>query len=135
MKRGQTSIEYVILVGILLFFMIPIIQYALTEAQTNVKVNQLDTSTRRIAKAADTVFSLGKGASEVITITIPPGILASKITGHEVVYTVSLLGTQTDIEHVTKPAIQGSIPILPGTYNIVIRMLETNNVSIEQKTK
>ena len=134
MRRGQAGIEYVILVGLLLFFMIPIVNYALNEANYNIKVNQLDTTIRRVAKAANTVFSLGKGATEIVTITIPQGILSVSVNGHTLSYTVTLPGGVSDVEHVTKPQIQGSLPTLPGTYTIIITMLETNNVSIQQKS-
>src|SRR3989344_2461377 len=70
-RRGQAGIEYVILVGLMLIFLIPIIHYALNEATLNVKINQIDTTVRRIAKASDAVFSLGRGAREVVTVTLP----------------------------------------------------------------
>jgi len=129
-RRGQAGIEYVILVGLMLIFLIPIIHYALNEATLNVKINQIDTTVRRIAKASDAVFSLGRGAREVVTVTLPHGISTSKVNGHEIGFEVSLFGKITDVYFPTKPQVIGSLPTDPGTYRIVVMMLETNNVSI-----
>ena len=79
MKFAQAAIEYIILVGIILVFLIPVIQYSLNEANLNLKINQLENSVRRVAKAADAVYAIGPGATEIITITLPHGIESTEV--------------------------------------------------------
>ncbi len=130
MKRGQAGIEYVIMVGLLLFFLVPILSYSVTEANLNIRINQIENAMGRVTRAANTVYGLGPGSMQVVTITVPSGIISSSIQGKEVVYVVSMFGKTSDVYYPTKIIVNGTMPTKPGTYRIAIRTLDTGLVDI-----
>ena len=133
MKRSQVGIEYVMLLGVLLIFFIPIIHYSLTKATTNVKEAQLENAVRRLSKAADTVYAMGPGAQEIVAVTLPPAVQATKVHHNEIVFVVTGFGGTSDIHAGTKAQLIGNLPTLPGTYHMVVQTLPNNTVNISTK--
>src|SRR3989344_3217297 len=129
-KRGQAGIEYIMLVSVLLLFLIPIVHYSLTESTTRVKMYQLETSVERIAKAADAVYALGPGAQEVAVVTLPEGIERTIVGNYSVYFVASLFGASSEIGYVTRANVTGSLPMLPGTYRIVMKHMPSGEVNI-----
>ncbi len=129
-KIGQAGIEYVILIGLLLAFLIPIIHYAWTESNTNVKFSQLDNAARRIAAAADAVFSVGPGTSQVVVITLPKGVNETKVENNEVLIRASTGIGISDFHASTKASIVGNIPKSEGTHHIIIQALDDGTVRV-----
>ncbi len=133
MKKAQAAIEYVILISILMVFLIPIIDYALNESVTSVRVNQLENSARRIAKAVNTVYALGPGTVEIVTVTFPTGIESTAVTGNEILLNVTIYGSYSDVHYPTKANVSGWLPTNPGTYRIAIKML--NNLTVDVRPR
>lgn len=132
-KRGQAAIEYVILVGTLMVFLIPVVYYALNESSYRVKMNQLDNAVKRVAKVADVVYALGPGAQDVVVITIPYGVLSSQVANYSINLEVSALGGDSDYGYRTVGNVTGSLPILPGTYRILIQHLRESVINVSVK--
>ncbi|MEK6840109.1 MAG: hypothetical protein AABX72_04140 [Nanoarchaeota archaeon] len=132
-KRGQAAIEYVILVGTLMVFLIPVVYYALNESSYRVKMNQIDNAVKRVAKVADVVYALGPGAQDVVVVTIPYGVLSSGVGNYSINLKVSALGGNSDYGFKTVGNVTGSLPILPGTYRILIKHLADNVVNVSVK--
>ena len=120
-KRGQAAVEYVVLVGTLLVFLIPVVYYALNESSYQLKVSQLDNAVTRVSKAIDSVYALGPGAQEIVTITLPYGIEDVDVSDAGIHYTVSIFGGLSDFGYDTVANATGMMPILPGTYRILVR--------------
>ena len=133
MKFAQAAIEYIVLVGVIMVFLIPVIHYSLNEANTSLKINQLENSVRRVAKAADAVYAIGAGASELITITLPYGIESTNISNNQILLKVSMFGAVSDVIYATRVNVTGTLPNLPGTYNIIVKALSNLTVEIKQK--
>lgn len=127
LKRGQLGIEYVILTGLLLIFFIPVIHYALTESNKNVKVSQLESMINRLAKASDAIYTLGPGSSEIIVVTVPKGVEGVYIGNKMILMNVSGLG---EVLAFTKANISGTIPIIEGTYHLPVKVLDNGVVRI-----
>ena len=132
-KRGQAGIEYVILIGILLVFLIPTIYYSLNEANNNVKLTQLESSVRRLVKAADSVHAIGPGAIEIITVTLPSGIQKVNISGTEILLEVSMFGGVSDVHFPSKVQLVGNLPTKEGSYNIRVESQRSGKVNITQR--
>ena len=133
MKRGQAGIEYVVMVGLLLLFLVPILSYSINEANLQIRINQIDNALGRTARAATTVYGLGPGATQVITITVPSGVLSSTILNREVSYTVSMYGSSSEVVYLTDVMVNGTLPIKAGTYKILISTLDNGLVYVRQK--
>ena len=123
-KRAQAGIEYIILTGFLLFLLIPTISYAFSEANTNVKINQIDNAVRRIARSVNAVFVIGPGAKELITITLPNGVTGYNTSNNEIVYQATLFAQTSDFNYPVITTINGTLPVIAGTYRILIEAKE-----------
>tara|TARA_Y100000310_G_scaffold144893_3_gene144244 strand:- start:56974 stop:57384 length:411 start_codon:yes stop_codon:yes gene_type:complete len=132
-KRGQAGIEYVILIGILLVFLIPTIYYSLNEANNNVKLTQLESSVRRLVKAADSVHAIGPGTIEIITITLPSGIQSVLVNGTRILMKVSMFGGISDVHFPSNAELTGTLPTTEGTYNIRVESQRSGKVNITQR--
>ena len=132
-KRGQAAIEYVILVGTLMIFLIPVVYYSLNESSYRLKLNQVDNAVKRLAKVADVVYALGPGAQDVVAVTIPHGVESSSVANYSVNLKVSALGGLSDYGYRTIGNVSGSVPIQPGTYRILVKHLSEGYVNLSVK--
>lgn len=123
-KRAQAGIEYIILTGFLLFLLIPTISYAFSEANTNVKINQIDNAVRRIARSANAVFVVGPGAKELVTITLPNGVTGYNTSNNEIMYQATLYAQTSDFHYPVLTTLNGTLPVTAGTYRILIEAKE-----------
>ena len=132
-KRGQAAIEYVILVGTLMIFLIPIVYYSLNESSYRLKLNQVDNAVKRLAKVADVVYAFGPGAQDVVVITLPHGVESSSVANYSINLKVSALGGLSDYGYTTISNVSGSIPTAPGTYRILVQHLSAGYVNLSVK--
>ena len=61
-KRAQASLEYVIVVGILLVLLIPLFYYLTYTSSESVKNSQAEDAVKSLASAANEVYSLSPGS-------------------------------------------------------------------------
>lgn len=120
LKKSQAGIEYIMLVGILLIFLIPVIHFSVSDANVQIKINQLDNTARRLAKATNSVYAIGPGAQQVVVVTVPRGVTFMNATGKEVLYQTTLFGQTSDFHYPIKGVLNGTLPVLPGTYRILV---------------
>lgn len=133
---GQAGIEYVILLGVLLFFFIPIIYYSLTESTLQVKMSQAENIVNRLGKAVDAVFALGPGSAEIIPITVPDGVMSTLVGGQtqrEIILNLTGFGGISEVHTSTRANITGSLPTTKGTYFIKVETLPSGVVRIQQR--
>ncbi|MBI2545680.1 hypothetical protein HYV81_00705 [Candidatus Woesearchaeota archaeon] len=129
-KRGQVSFEYIVIAGILLVITLPFFYYAFSESNTAIKLNQADDAVKSIARAADTVYSLGPGSKLFVVVSIPDGVQNTSITSKTVQLQLSIYGGVSDIYANTKANLTGSIPTARGTYKLSLEMLNSGLVAI-----
>lgn len=129
-KRGQASVEYVIIVGVILVALIPLFFYSLNKVNQEIKISEADDTVNSVANAADIVYSLGTGTRKYIQITIPSGVVESVVNGTLVMLKVNVYGSVSDFYADTIPIISGTLPMEKGTYTIVLESLEDGTVRI-----
>ncbi len=132
--RAQVAIEYIILIGVLLVFLIPTVQYSLQQASFQVKYTQIDSAVRRLSKAADAVHAIGPGAQEVAVITLPTGVQSFIIHDHTIGIEAPIAGQPNEISMYTTGIVSGTLPTNPGTYRVLISTLENQTVSVTLRT-
>jgi len=134
-KRGQASVEYLILVGVMLAFIIPIFYYSLTEISNSLRINQAESAVNLIAGKIDNVYTLGSGNRETVKITLPKGTVSLGIIENKSIELKLLIfGNQTEIFKNTKANnIIGSFPIEPGVYHLQIEGLDNGDVKVYAK--
>ena len=123
MKRGQISLEYLIIVGFVAAITIPLIIIFNThssEMNEQVIANQADNIASKIVDSAESVYYLGEFSKITFRTFIPKKINAITIGDNEVVFFVKKLN---GVDHVVKYSsvpINGSISAQSGTYDIVV---------------
>src|SRR3989344_8907586 len=135
-RSGQAGVEYIVLIGVLLFFFIPIVYYSLTLATNSVKQSQVENIVNRLGKSTDAVYALGPGSQEIISITVPEGVQNATIGGpteHEILLQVTGYGGVSDVHVSTRANLTGSLPMTKGTFFIKIEALHGGLVNITQR--
>ena len=73
-KRGQSSTEYVMIIGLILVLLIPLFWYAWQRTNTDVKENKAADCVQSLQQAADEVYSLSPGSKKFITCYVPGSV-------------------------------------------------------------
>ena len=130
-KRGQASLEYAIIVGILMVILIPLFYYALHRSSETVKSSQAEDAVNSLAAAADEVYSLSPGTKKYVWINIPAGVTSAQIqNATEISLRLGVYDQTGDIVSITKAPIVGTIPTAKGTYRIAVELLDSGIVQI-----
>lgn len=128
--RGQVSLEYVFLVGIVLLITIPLFFYGVSEANNKVRMNQADDAVSSITNAADTVYALGPGSRKYVWVSIPSGVTSTYVNGSNIAMYINIFGGNSEVHKSSKAVLVGSLPNGKGTYRIGVEALEAGVVRI-----
>lgn len=127
MKRGQTAIEMLMLIGFFLIILIPLFFISVSITGASVKQQQADDAVTSLAKAADEVYALSPGTKKYVTVEIPGSVQDDMVEGNE----IGLKTTdQGDIIAYTKAVVVGSIPTEKGRYHVEVEHLASGVVRI-----
>ncbi|MEM2974076.1 MAG: hypothetical protein QW112_00395, partial [Candidatus Micrarchaeia archaeon] len=77
MHKGQTSVEYVVLIAVSILFFVVIIVLAYEQFANIGQVQSRDISVnslKKIAEAAKEVYLQGSGARKTVVVTFPPEV-------------------------------------------------------------
>jgi hypothetical protein len=127
--RGQVSVEYVILLSALLLGVAFLGLYELDETRRGIEVSTAQDAVESLARAADTVYSMGPCSKTQVYITVPKGIVSVDHGGqtggyYQGPYLVGIIADfgsgPTDIISPTKGQIQGYIPAIDRGYRMPV---------------
>ena len=118
------------LIGFALLVALPLFYYAITESSNNIRLNQAEDAVNTIAKAADSVYSLGPGTKKYVNVIIPGGVEQSFIDGNAIKLKVSIFGNVADIYARSKASLIGTAPLVRGSHRISVEALESGYVQI-----
>lgn len=127
-NKAQMSTEYMILMGLILVVTIPLLYYAMRESNINVQLNQAEGSVNTLARAADTVYSIGPGTIKYVWINMPGGVRAYSLENKTVLIKLYIFKGVSDVFAETKAELTGVIPISKGQHRVKVEMLETGYV-------
>ena len=135
-KRGQTSIEYLLMVGFITFIIIGILGIAFfysSSIKDRIKIIQMNNFANKIISTSESVFYAGEPSKATITAHLPDGVESISINEAEDLLIISLQtssGTTTNAFSSNVP-ISGSLTSSSGLKKIEIRA-EANNIVISQ---
>ncbi len=129
-KRGQASVEYLAIIGIVLVVTIPLFFYSFQKSSENIKINQADDAVNTVARAADSVYALGPGAKRFVWVTIPQGTTGSSINNNSVQLQITIFGGISDIHASSRANLIGVMPYEAGVYKIPVESLDSGYVQI-----
>lgn len=130
MKKGQISIEYLMIIGLILLVTIPLFVYAFVEVKRSIQMNHAEDAVNTIANAADTVYSLGPGSKKYVWITTPGGVTQTLVNNTEISMKLYIFKGESDVFATTKPIVIGSIPAEKGPHRVAAESLGSGVVRI-----
>ena len=90
--KGQISIEYLIIVGIVIFVSVPLFYYATRTSGENLRLNQADDTVKSITNAADLVYSSGLGSKDTVWVNIPSGVTGVSVANKTITMNLTIFG-------------------------------------------
>ncbi|MBI5149137.1 hypothetical protein HZA33_05655 [Candidatus Pacearchaeota archaeon] len=123
MRRGQVSIEYMVIVGFttaILAALIAIAYFYSSESKTEITANQIDAAARQIIDNARSVYYAGSPAKTTLDLTFPDGIKEITITPSLLTFIITIHGTDTTLSYTSKVNLTGSISPSPGLRHVSI---------------
>ena len=126
--KSQAAIEYLVLVSLIIFFLIPLLYYSTSESANTIKLNDAQDAIQSLVKTADYVYSLGPGTKTTVLITIPDGVYNVSMKGHEVILNLAGYG---EVVGKSKANLTGNLSNLKGSYQIKVELLENGVVNIK----
>jgi len=79
-KRAQAAIEYVLVLGTLLIALGYVGYSVLNESETTIKLAKARNTVDSIAKAADSVYSLGPCSKTYVEVSIPDSVEETSVS-------------------------------------------------------
>jgi len=129
-SKSQIATEYILIMGLVLVVTIPLLYYSMSESSINVQLNQAEDAVNTIAKAADTVYSIGPGTKKYVWINMPGGVQSQSTANKTVLIKLYIFKGISDVFAETKADLTGAVPISKGQHNILVEMLESGYVQI-----
>ncbi|MBU0953194.1 MAG: hypothetical protein KKA90_02095 [Nanoarchaeota archaeon] len=124
--RGQVAVEYLIIVGLVLMFLLPIWSYTTTVQQVSneqLALAYADTTVNRIVDAVNIVAGQGPPARINVMVQIPNGVISTNLSGKTAQIRVRVGTGSTDVVAVANVNMTGIIPLESGTYTLQIDAL------------
>ncbi len=133
-KRGQVSIEYLIMTSFIIFLVIGILGISLFYSnlvRDNIKINHLKNFANKIISSSERVFYAGEPSLTTINAYLPSGVSDISIRPLEIIFNISTSSGTNIISFESNVPIQGSIASSEGVKRIKISA-GLNNVTIEE---
>jgi len=133
MKRGQASVEYVVIVGFVTVVIIGILAVSTiysSSSQRNVKLTHINNFGNKIISSSEKVFYSGYPSKTTIVTYLPEDVTNVNITENMVIVTVKTIDGLTDLGFPSNVNITGYITPSKGIKRIKISALEEGIVNI-----
>lgn len=129
MKRAQTSLEIIIILGVLLLVFAGILlssQVAINGVSVGAHNDQVTYGLDRVAQSAQEVYAQGVGAKKRVFIELPKSVATSSVDNRtlQIGLYVQEGGVQS-IYRVTDMTMNGSLPSSPGGYWVNVEVFDT----------
>jgi len=126
-NRAQVGFELLITVVLIVVTLMVFLQLNsgyLQDYDESYRYQKLQSSLDDLSVAVNSVYQQGKGASGNEVIELPDGIKSSEVTGKSIVYILSTKGQNNSFEKAFEFNLNGSLPVSPGRYEIIISSKE-----------
>ncbi|MBW6462244.1 MAG: hypothetical protein K0B07_04320 [DPANN group archaeon] len=131
-RRGQSGLEYMMIVIIAMLLMTPAIQKGttlLSDMKMEINVMQAKNTINSISDAAESVFAQGEPAKITIRSKFPENINQSVVGQREVMIRLNSYGGMTDIVNHFEFNVTGTLPQHNGYYDITIQAIKILGVT------
>jgi len=122
-RRGQVSLEYVVMVGFVILVIAGVMTLAMVYIGTirdNTRMNQIVSYSNKIISAAESVFYAGQPSKTTITTYLPDGVSSIEITEDNLVFTVSTSSGPSKVAFQSNVPISGSLESSRGLRRVQV---------------
>jgi uncharacterized protein (UPF0333 family) len=129
MKRGQASMEYMLILGFMFLLLIPLlVVYATTQKQSTDQLTegQVLKVGNTIRDAAERIYFAGDPAQETISLYFPERIQQINITNKSIVFVMSGGAGSYDLVVTGLAPLNGTLKTNTGIH--IVRLVSQNNV-------
>lgn len=122
-KRGQISLEYLLVVGlttIIVIFLLAISGYYSREVETTINTNQIDAIAKEIVDTAESMYYFGEPSKTTIKVFIPRGIEEINVSANELNFKVRTQSGLTDMFYRSSVPLQGGISYSYGLHYVIV---------------
>jgi hypothetical protein len=126
-KRGQISVEYLIIVGSITFLLIGILAvsyFYIGQVKSTTDANQVDQIVKRIISNAELVSFHGVPSKISFKIQFPEGIQSINYSAGELSITFRSSGRNIDLHYPTAITLQGNLSTTAGIKEVVLEAKE-----------
>ncbi|MBI2452012.1 hypothetical protein HYV50_02955 [Candidatus Pacearchaeota archaeon] len=124
-KRGQISVEYLIVISFVTFVALSILGIALfysAEIKDSIKFSQLEQFAKKITSSAERIYYSGEPSRTTISAYLPEGVQAVTIQNKDIIFNVSTSSGTSVIAYSSNVPIQGTITPTPGVKKIKLEI-------------
>jgi len=132
--KGQSSLELMITVGIVIAFTIPVLFLLLSATSIGYEDTakaQADASSRTLSDTMNSVYSQGPGAKRLILLNVPASTQEIYASGGEAVVAIKLGSGQFDAASPTIASISGDSSTLGTKTGLILVSVEADEVTGE----
>ena len=132
-KKGQVSIEYLIIVGFITLLVISFLGISLiyyNSTADKIKFNQLESFNKKILSAAENIYYAGEPSKTTISAYLPVGMESIQILESEIVFNITTQSGNSIKSYTSNVPLNGSISPISGVKNIKLTATQ-NYVLIE----
>ena len=122
MKKAQSGLEYLFLLGVFLVALIPIFAYSIDTTYLSIRTSQSQQAVQEIASAADNLYKLG-GGKTTIFVTLPSGINSSVVSNKTISLRLNIGTGIGDSIAITEAPVNGSLPATEGLKKITLEVV------------
>ena len=124
MKKGQVSIEYLVVLGFLMLFIVPLlVLYSQTQKDTQDQLNEAQA--RRVGNllrdAAERVYFAGDPAQETLQVYLPDKIESITLSNTSIVYTIRGGARMYDLYIPSIAPLNGTLLTNKGVHVVTVR--------------
>ncbi len=132
MRKGQSGLEYMIIVIIAMLLITPVILKGtsmLTDLKSEVNVMTAKEAVNEISDAVESVFAQGEPAKITVNSEFPENINLTYIGSQEIMIRLNAYGGVTDIVNRFDFNVTGYLPQNNGRYDITIQAVKISGVT------
>jgi uncharacterized protein (UPF0333 family) len=133
-KKGQISIEYLIVIGFVVFLVLGILGIAFfysSGTNDKIRIDQITHYANKIISSSETVFYSGEPSKLTLTAYLPAGVNNVNVTGSEIIFTVSTGSGTARISFSSNVPLQGSLSNTEGVKRIEV-LADQNGAQITE---
>lgn len=127
-RKGQTSIEQLLITGISLTFIALLFYVSMTFVSDNIRITQANDAIMKLKNAADYVYSTGPGSKTTVLLIIPEGVQFINASGKRIDMRFSISSGESDAFVNTKANVNGTITTTGGAQTITVTLTNSSIV-------